>query len=213
MAGKYNFGNNPNKLLDEVLAFNSEEGYAKLLDIIITKMMEITFSDAGTLYILDEGKLHFRILKNKSLGISKIVGSGDADELPPVVLDENNIDNVCAYCAIHNEIIIIEDVYEDQQFNFQGPKNYDKMTGYRTRSMLVLPLLSDWEGEQELLGVIQLLNSTNPETGEPMSYNDIYNSSVEITLSHIAANTLANLTHMREIHQLQRYLRVGTGSR
>lgn len=192
----------PDNLLDVVLAFNKEVDYTSLLNIILTKMMEITNSDAGTLYIIDGGKLHFRILKNNSLNIFQIASSGEEASLPPITLDKDNIENVSAYAAIHNKIIVIEDVYKSDRFNFAGPKNYDKMTGYRTRSMLVLPLVSFWEGDQEVLGVIQLLNSVNPQTGEPAPYDDISNPPATIALSKIASNTLANLTHMQEIHQL-----------
>ena len=192
------------KILEIVLAFNFEGDYAKLLEIILDKMMELTYSDAGTLYILDENELHFRILKNNTLGISRIINPEDDDRLPPIALNENNIENVSAYSAIHNETIIIEDVYGDKHFNFQGPKKYDEMTGYRTRSMLVMPLLSDYyyKGEPEVLGVIQLLNAVNPATNEPMAYKDIYDPSLTAALSRLTANTLANLIHMREIHQL-----------
>jgi len=198
----HNLGNDPNKLLEVVLAFNREVDYVNLLNIILTKMMEITSSDAGTLYIIDGGKLHFRILKNNTLNFFKIAKPEDEIDLPPIKLDENNIENVSAYCAIHNEVVVIDDVYEDNRFNFSGPKNYDKMTGYRTRSMLVMPLISSWEGDIEVLGVIQLLNATDPSTGAPTPYGDIYNPPIVLALSKIAANTLANLTHMQEIHQL-----------
>ena len=198
----YSIGSNPDRLLDVVLAFNSEVDYVSLLNIILTKMMEITYSDAGTLYIISEGKLHFRILKNNTFQMSKIAGPEDEIALPPIVLNEKNIENVSAYCAIHNEAIIIEDVYEDNRFNFSGPRNYDEMTGYRTRSMLVIPLSTVYDGETEVLGVIQLLNTTNPDTGQPFSYEDIYDPDIIIPLAKIASNTLANLTRIREIHEV-----------
>ena len=188
------------KLLEVVLAFNSEHDYVNLLNTILNKMMELTNSDAGTLYIKDENKLYFRIIKNVSLGISQT--AEEKINLPPVVLDEYNIENVSAYCAIHNQIIIIDDVYTDDRFNFQGPKNYDKITGYRTRSMLVIPLASTWGDEPDMLGVIQLMNTTNQETGEVTTYGKFNDQSAIIAISRIAAHTLANSMYTQDIDRL-----------
>ena len=198
----HSFSDDPNWLLDVILSFNSKMDYISLLNVILTNMMEITSSDAGSLYVVEDGKLHFRILKNNSLGIFKIASSEDEIELPPVVLDSGNIENVSAYSAIHNEVVIIEDVYSSNEFNFSGPKKYDKITGYHSRSMLVLPLASFWKGEYEVLGVIQMLNATDPKTGEFVSYGDTYDANLVTALSKVAANVLANLIHIQAIHKL-----------
>lgn len=185
------------RILEVVLAFYNEVDHVNLLNVILTKMMVLTCSDAGTLYIVENGKLVFKILHNKSLNHFK-----DNVDLPSITLDESNIDNVSAYVAIHNEIVVVDDVYSSERFNFTGPKNYDKLTGYHTRSMLVLPLVSHWEGEEEVMGVIQLLNATDPKTGAPINYGKTYNPNVIVALSQIAANTLSNQLHMWEIQQL-----------
>ena len=189
------------QIFDVVLAFNSELRYEEMLNLILTKMMEITCSDAGTLYILEDGKLHFRIIKNDTLGIHR--KADETIDLPPIELDKNNIENVSAYTAINNEVVVIEDVYkESARFNFSGPKNYDKITGYRTCSMLVLPLASYWNNNVEILGVIQLINATDPVTKKVGSYGNIFSPPVIPALANVAANTLANLMHIREIRLL-----------
>lgn len=186
-------------ILDVMLAFNSETNYSELLNVILTKMMEITVSDAGTLYIIDGEKLHFRIIKNISLNIFQ---AGDEVKIPPVELNKNNIENISAYSALFNEIIKIDDVYESDRFNFNGPKKYDSITGYRTKSMLVLPLCSYWDSKAEVLGVIQLLNATNKETGEVSAFGNIFEPPIIPALANIAGNTLSNLIHFKEIKSL-----------
>jgi len=188
------------KLIDVVLAFSSETRYEKLLDIILTKMMEITHSDAGTLYLLEDKKLHFCIIKNNSLSINQ--SADETSNLPPIALNEKNIENISAYAAINDEIVVVDDVYESQKFNFAGPKNYDKLTGYRTRSMLVLPLTSYWNEKSEVMGVIQLLNALDPKTGKVIPYGDIYNPPTIPALANIASNTLANNMHLKDIRML-----------
>ena len=190
------------KLLEVIQAFNTEEDYDNLLGTILDKMMELTYSDAGTLYILDEDKLHFHIIKNNTFNTLQVVER--EMNLPPIILDKSNIENVSAYCAIHNEIIIIDDVYTDNRFNFQGPKKYDEITGYRTCSMLVMPLISVRRDKVHMMGVIQLLNATNPETGEITTYGTVLDNNIPISMSRIATTTLANLKHSQEIEQLLR---------
>ncbi|MCL2874172.1 MAG: HD domain-containing protein [Defluviitaleaceae bacterium] len=192
------------KIFEVVLAFNSVNDRTELLNIILTKMMEITYSDAGTLYTVDDDKLNFRIIKNKTLGIFQ---SSETDEinLPPIILDKNNIQNVSAYSAIKNEIVLVDDVYaENERFNFSGPKKYDNMTGYSTRAMLVLPICTQRGNDNEVLGVIQMINPIDPITGGPGVYGNIYEPPIVPALAKIAANTLANLTYVRDLRLLLR---------
>ncbi|MCL1998637.1 MAG: HD domain-containing protein [Turicibacter sp.] len=158
-------------------------------------MIDITYSDAGTLYIVKDNELVFHIFKNKTLNLFKSAENEEID-LPPIQLNENSINNVSAYCAVKNEAVIVEDVYSDERFLFAGTKEYDKRTGYNTRSMLVIPL-SGTDGE--VLGVIQLLNATNPTNNEPITYSEVYTPFIA-GLSTIAANTLTNLMHRKEMH-------------
>ena len=187
-------------ILDVILAFKSETEHDKLLNVILSKMMEISRSDAGTLYILDNGKLHFRIMKNITLNI--YLSTTDEINLPPIELNKDNTEYASAYAAIHNEIIVIDDVYECDRFNFGGAKRYDKITGYRSKSMLVLPLYSFWNQKPELLGVIQLLNATDPRTDVVVSYKNVFEPPIIPAFANIAANALANLIHIKEINEV-----------
>jgi len=186
------------QVFELILSFFKSVDNITLLSVILTKMMEITHSDAGTLYTLKDGKLHFSIMRNVSLGVFR---QGDID-LPPIEIDENNIKNISAYVAIKNEIVVIDDVYEDKRFNFDGPKQYDKMTGYRTRSMAALPLVTEWSKPPDIVGVIQLINATDPKTNKIISYGDIFKPPIIPSVSKIAANVLANQVYFDEIMEL-----------
>ena len=105
--------------------------------------------------------------------------------LPPVELHE---ENVCAYAAIHRELVNIPDVYHSDRFDFSGPKRYDAMTGYRTESMLVVPLE---DSEQKLIGVLQLINKLDG-SGEviPFTGDD------EFSLQSLGSMTAVSLSNM-----------------
>ena len=197
----------PDEVFDTILAFNSETSYDKLLDILVNKMMKLTNSDAGTLYILEDNQLRFSILKNRSLGIS--TSMGDSTFMPSIPLKESNIDNASAYAAIKRRVVIIDDVYTDTRFNFMGPRHYDKISGYRTKSMLVLPIISYGKNEQKLVGVLQLINAKNRETGELTNYDNI-DISVFTAISKIAASILSNTLHIQELRQFDLLIAVTT---
>jgi len=186
-----------NKLFEIILAFNSETSYFGLLEAILSKLMGLTNADAGTLYIADGNLLRFKIMRNNTLGTYQ--SAYETINLPPVLLDEKNIENVSAYCAINNEVISVDDVYYSDRFNFSGPKKYDQITGYRTGSMLVLPL-STTEGD--VIGVLQLMNSIDGETGTFTSFEGLCDLSILQALANISANALSNIIYAKEIEDL-----------
>jgi Ca2+-binding EF-hand superfamily protein len=63
----------------------------------------------------------------------------------------------------------IPDCYADERFNRQ----VDKQTGYRTRSMLCVPVLSETD-ESQVIGVVQLINKLDPaENGQYASFTEV----------------------------------------
>lgn len=177
-------------ILDIGIAVAGEKDRNKLLDMIIDKGMELTNCDAGTLYILKDEKLHFKIMKTISQGVDK-GRDGEVIEIPAVPLREENI---CAYTAIHKKPLNIEDVYYSDEFDFSGPKNYDKMTGYRTQSMLTIPLIGL---NDDVLGVLQLMNAKDKK-GEVCPFNKSLEHIV-FSLSSQASIAVCNMQYMDEI--------------
>lgn len=78
--------------------------------------------------------------------------------------------SIAGYCAFHRLPMNFADVYDDAELKLINPRltflrEVDRRTGYRTRQMLVLPIIQAGDvGQQQLLGVIQLINS---RTGHP----------------------------------------------
>lgn len=170
-----------------------QKDYSKLLEKIIGEAMEISNCDAGTLYIADNNKLNFMILRNHTMGVYQ-GGHGEPINMPPVKWEEKY---VCAYAAIHKETINVEDVYTDERFDFSGPREYDKMTGYRTRSMLVVPLENH---EGRVIGVLQLINALD-EDGNVCNFDE-NNEFITSSLASQAAISLSNMLMIRELREL-----------
>ncbi len=139
------------------VSLSAENNLHRLLRMIIRYARDLTHADGGTLYLLRDNKLHFSIIQNTSLGIDRSEESGEPIDLEAVALVKSN---VCAYAAILGRTVNIADVYESKEFDFSGPRKYDAITGYRSRSMLVVPMKNH---RGTVTGVLQLVNALSPE--------------------------------------------------
>ena len=182
-------------------ALSVEKNIHKLLEMIVDEAKSLTNADAGTLYILDKEQkaLQFQILQNDSMKIRLGGTSGTETNLPSVPLFDSqgnpNHANVSSYAALTGEIINIPDVYDAEGFDFSGPRNYDKSTGYRSKSMLVLAMRNH---ENETIGVLQLLNAQDLETGDVVSFSPDY---IDLVVS-LASQGAVALTNTQLIQNL-----------
>lgn len=181
------------ELLNIGIALSAEKDHNKLLEMILTEARRITRADAGTLYFYEDDKLIFKIIHNKTLGIFK-GGGGEPVDLPPVPISPGN---VSAWVAINKKSVNIPDVYNAEGFDFSGPKRYDAITGYNTRSMLVVPL-ENYDGE--VIGVLQLINAMDKE-GKILSFEP-YLERMVLSLASQAAVAITNMQYIEEINRL-----------
>ncbi|MDD6036369.1 MAG: GAF domain-containing protein [Lachnospiraceae bacterium] len=179
-----------NKILEMSISLTAEHDYNKILEKTVTCAMELTNCEGGTLYLFRENRLEFMIMRNIDPEVQRRGGT-----VPPLELDETK---VCAYSAIHRELVNVPDVYaENTGFDFSGPKEYDKVFGCHTKSMLAFPLINH---EEKLIGVAQLLNARNPE-GELISFTAEHETLIR-ALASMAAVSLSNMQYVSQIKQL-----------
>ncbi|WP_455756125.1 HD domain-containing phosphohydrolase [Sulfurimonas sp.] len=184
-------------------ALSSENDLTKLLPMILSHAKDYTNSDGGTVYLMskDENSLKFSVVETTSLDIFMGGGKGEIT-WPPLQLytkdGSKNLEMVAAKCALEGHTINIEDVYETKEFNFEGTKKFDESTGYRSKSMLVVPMKNY---ENEIIGVCQLINRTDEKTGEiiPFSKGDVETLS---SLSSQAAVAITNAQLIRDLRLL-----------
>jgi len=176
------------------IALSAEKDHDQLMDMIISEACRVTNSDGGTLYLLDDGSLKMKILHNHSLNIYK-GGKGEIIDLPAVPL---NPTYVSAYAAINGQAVCFEDVYQTDNFDFSGTRKYDQMTGYRTSSMLVIPLKDHLN---EVIGVLQLINAMDKHNKKTVPFGAEDRTFVE-ALSSLAAIALTNMNLIKEVEDL-----------
>jgi len=184
------------KRLSEIgIALSAERDLDKLIEMIVDEARRFTSADAGTLYIREGSVLKFKILQNDTLKTRMGGTSGNPITLPPVEMKETN---VSAYVAIKNVVVNIPDVYDSDLFDFTGPKKFDEATGYRSRSMLVVPMKNH---EGDIIGVLQLLNAKEIKTGTVIQFSKDFELLIE-SLASQAAVAVTNVMLIRDIENL-----------
>jgi sigma-B regulation protein RsbU (phosphoserine phosphatase) len=208
------------KLADELqqvilpvgIALSAETDFDRLLEQILIEAKIAANTDAGTLYLRNDDKLEFAIVLTDSLGVALGGTTGNKITFPPLPLydaDGNpNMKNVASQVALTGESVKVADVYHAEDYDFSATKKFDEQNGYRTKSVLTVPLKNN---KEEVIGVLQLINSQNPVTGEVDAF-DFYEQLVIETLASQAAVALNNqlvFKRQTELLKLERDVQVG----
>ena len=191
------------KRLQEIgLALSTEDDINVIFELIMDEAKNITNADGRTLYMIsDDGKtMKFEIMATDSMNFSQGGTTGVEITIPPMQLfNENGTPNhssIVAYSANTGKIVNIKDAYKEKGFDFTGAKNFDKDTGYRTTSVLSVPLKNH---ENDIVGVMQLINAKDPKSGEIISFSDHMQNQVE----SLASQGAVALTNKRLVAELK----------
>ncbi|MCX8093202.1 MAG: HD domain-containing protein [Candidatus Goldbacteria bacterium] len=128
-----------------------------LLDKILFELRKFTNAEGGTIFLFDDGVLKIRYIQNEILFKNNPAAKYKyLDKTIPI-----NKESIAGSCALNSKIIMVKDVYnikEDCNCGFN--KSFDEMTGYRTKSVIAVPLKTTGN---KLIGVIQLINARNKD--------------------------------------------------
>jgi type II secretory ATPase GspE/PulE/Tfp pilus assembly ATPase PilB-like protein len=89
-----------------------------------------------------------------------------------------NDQSVAGFVALNRGLINVRDVYDENELRSLSPqlrflKEVDKRTGYRTKQMLVAPVVE--AGSNELIGVVQAINTRNGQPFSPLAEEGMVN--------------------------------------
>ncbi len=182
-------------------SLSAERDIDRLLEAILTAAKSITRADGGTLYRLTEdGTLRFEILRTSSLKYYLGGTTGNAVPFYPIHLvgkdGKPNHSMVAAYAALTGKTVNIADAYTADGFDFTGTRNFDKKTGYRSKSFLTVPMTNH---DREIIGVLQLINAQDPKTGEIVAFSPADQRLAE----SLASQAAIALTNRMLINQLE----------
>ncbi len=179
--------------LEVGVSLSAERDYNRLLEKILLCVMELSHCDAGTLYLLEDGALRFKIMRNNTMH-TYAGGDGSDCGLPPVAL---NRESVCALALLDDKTIRVADVWHCAEYDLTGPMRYNAMTGYHTQSMVVVPMRNREGGK---IGVLQLINAQDAQ-GQVCPFAEEIVLAVESIASQ-AAITVQNVRYLQQIKNL-----------
>ncbi|MGA1845983.1 HD domain-containing phosphohydrolase [Deferribacter abyssi] len=149
------------KLLEIASLLVSKKDLDELMEEVLFRLREIVNADAGSIYLYHEESdtLVFKYTQNDTVDIIFKEFS-----LP---VDENSI---AGYCAYKKEMFFIDDVYSlEDKFPFKFNKDFDKLSNYRTKSIIMVPI---FDAKDNLISVLQLINKKNTPFGKPITSFD-----------------------------------------
>jgi GAF domain-containing protein len=192
------------------VALSTEQDFDRLLERIILEARSFCNADGGTLYLrTPDDHLKFVVMSNASLAIT-LGGIHDHDSpFPPLPMydaatGEPNNHNVACYVALSGASASIADVYQAEGFNFSGAMDFDRKTGYRTRSCLAIPLKNSFG---RVLGVLQLINAQDPATGQIIPFDPYLQEMME-SFSLLAAAALEAYNREQDLKEQIEKLRI-----
>jgi HD-GYP domain-containing protein (c-di-GMP phosphodiesterase class II) len=186
-------------------SLSSEKDIDQLLENILQAAMDITNADGGTLYRLGEDHhLKFEILHTRSKGVHMGGKSGKPILIPSLSLfredGEPELSRVACFAVHKDQTVNIPDAYCAENFDFSGTHQFDLSNNYRSISFLTVPMKNH---QAEIIGVLQLLNATDPITGAIIPFSEDSQEIVE-ALSSQAAVALTNrilILHLEELFE------------
>ena len=181
-----------NKMLESTVELYHIKDLDTLLEQVLSESRRFVTADAGTLYLKENDRLQFSFIQNDSL-------FDEDDPSTRYVYSSTtlpiNRTSLAGYVATSGDSVLIDDVYDIQSnVSYSFNPDYDEKTSYRTRSMLIVPLLTR---ANQILGVLQLINAKDENNDViPFSGQD----SIYLThFAHNAANAIEQATLTREM--------------
>jgi HD-GYP domain-containing protein (c-di-GMP phosphodiesterase class II) len=192
------------RLLSIGVALSAERNISKLHELIVRNARELTRADSGSLFLLETNEASEQVLR---FAVAQ-TGPDDAGTHLGAILPLSR-GSIAGYAAITGEVVRFADVYEipdSSECHFNSA--FDKKNGYRTKSMLVVPMR---DHENAIVGVIQLINRkpdfklvlTSPEMTERVvePFNE-HDESVLLSLASQAGVALENRALLASIQDL-----------
>ena len=181
-------------------SLSAERDINRLLESILVAAKSITRADGGTLYRVTEDKtLRFEIVRTSSLRYYLGGTTGNPVPFYPIQLYKDGKPNhamVAANAALTGLTVNIADAYTAEGYDFTGTRAFDSKTGYRSKSFLTVPMRNH---EHQVIGVLQLINASDPKTGEIVSFS----SSDQRLAESLASQAAIALTNRMLINQLE----------
>ena len=140
-----------------------------LMERVLLRARQFSNADAGSIYIREGELLNFSYTQNDTLQSKLPEGEKLIYSTFKIAINEKSI---AGYVAATGKALNIDDVYNlEPTLPYSFSKQFDETVGYKTQSVLTIPLHNS---SSQLLGILQIIN-TQDESGKitHFSENDV----------------------------------------
>ncbi len=195
------------ELLNVGIALSSIHELEKLLNLILLEARRLTQADGGTLYLVKADRLIFKVSQCQSL--SERLGDATVRQMYESFEIPISQKSIAGYAALKKKVLNLPDV---RAISAEDPYRYDPSwdarTGYRTRSIMAVPMLNR---EDQVIGVFQLINAM--EKGRAIPFRIEYEKLASSLASQAAvAIENAQLTDLLKQAHLDTIFRLGVAA-
>jgi hypothetical protein len=187
------------------VALSAEKDFNQLLETLVIEAQNLCNADGAILYLLTEETTLRSVIVRNNLGIRMGGNSGGNVTLEPVPLytedGKPNLQNLTAHVALMQTRVNIPDAYASEAYDCTAIRDFDVRTGYHSKSLLAIPLTAE---DKQVIGVLQLMNARDEETGElvPFVVDDVIETLVMLASAALSSYRREEKLR-REIVQLQ----------
>ncbi len=173
------------KIIETEKILNDIQDIDVLLEQLLTEARSIVNADAGSIYVWDEKTKLLSIKYSQNDTQQKRLAPGQ--KLPYSFFSfPINEKSISGYCVLNKEILNIPDVYQiPEESIYKFNRQPDLLSGYQTKSMLTIPLIT---ADGRILGVLQIINAQD-EHGNFIAFD----KDAELYIQHFAENATAAL--------------------
>ncbi|MDZ7670209.1 MAG: HD domain-containing phosphohydrolase [Gammaproteobacteria bacterium] len=181
------------QLSDIALSLSTRMEFPELLETILCEARKLAGCEAGSLYLVDdessdEPELVFKLAQNDAVDVPFVEG-----RLPLTPT------SLAGYVALSGETLDIPDAYQippGRPYRFN--RSFDDDMGYRTRSLLVIPMR---DHRDKIVGVLQFINRLDPTEDQPVPFGEEIGELLRAVASQAAVSIQKN-TLIRDVHRL-----------
>jgi len=181
------------QLSDIALSLSTRMEFPELLETILCEARKLAGCEAGSLYLVDdessdEPELVFKLAQNDAVDVPFVEG-----RLPLTPT------SLAGYVALSGDTLDIPDAYQippGRPYRFN--RSFDEDMGYRTRSLLVIPMR---DHRDKIVGVLQFINRLDPTEDQPVPFGEEIGELLRAVASQAAVSIQKN-TLIRDVHRL-----------
>lgn len=194
-------------LIDNSLLMATTRDQPTLIRHTLFEGKRLLHCDAASMYLVTEQKtLRFAMRTRDDALVSNDIALFDPATGKP------NERYVSTYCALRKVTVVIDDVYGETRFDLSGTREFDAHSGYKTISLLTVPMIP---ADGKVVGVLQFINKIDPATqgfvpfhADLVAFVEALASQAAVALDNLALNEerLAQEASRRELGAQLAYL-------